>query len=179
MAGLLLGAEIVFYARMISPVGASTWGSRYTTTPVILLSMLAVPMTLTRWTLLSLCERILTITVISLAISVQMLSVIFWCMLEEAQMHDIGSGFVIGMRLVNVLGIGLGKLQNWHLVTPEVTPRYLTLNFTPFLMAKYISTGFAHKLQLAWCFAVVVALVAGVRLTWFAKRIAGNAHDYN
>jgi hypothetical protein len=165
MALLLLGADLAFYACHDTPVGASTWGSRFTTTPVILLSMLAVPLVLQIRALLSRFEMALAMIVISLATAVQLLAVLWWYQLEEAQMYDTGSGFVIGMRLVNTFAIILDKFQDWHLATPSVTPRYLKLNFVPFLMEKYISVGVAYKLKLVWSAAVVLALAAGVRLT--------------
>jgi hypothetical protein len=165
MAVLLLGADVAFHARFHSPVGADTWGSRFTTTPVILISMLAVPLLLAMRARLSRFEKALAVIVIGLATVVQLLSVTFWYELETAQMQDTGSGFVIGMRFVNVLAITLDKFQDWHLVTPHVTPRYLKLNFAPFLMDKYISASLAHILQLVWSAAVVIALAAGVRLT--------------
>ena len=120
IAVLLLGAYIGFYAQFLTPAGAFTWGSRFTTTPVILISMVAVPLLLAMRTRLSLFEKALAVIVIGLATIVQLLSVTFWYMLEEAQMSDTGSGFVIGMRLVNLLATTLDKVQDWHLATPSV-----------------------------------------------------------
>jgi hypothetical protein len=170
MAVLLLGVDVAFYACHVTPVGASTWGSRFTTTPVILLSMLAVPLMLEVRALLSRFEIALAIIVIGLATVVQLLSVIFWYQLEEAQMQDIGSGFVIGMRLVNILAITLGKFQDWHLATLSVTPGYLKLNFVPFQMDKYISASLANKLELVWSAVVVLALAAAARISLLCFR---------
>jgi hypothetical protein len=100
-----------------------------------------------------------------LAIVVQFLSVVFWYQLEEVQMLDSGSGFVIGMRAVNLVALMLGRFQDWHLATPSVEPWYLKLNFSLFLVDKYISTGIAHKLQQIWYVAVVLVLMAAVMLS--------------
>ena len=70
------------------------------------------------------------------------------------------------MRAVNLAALTLGKFREWHLVTPNVMPRYLTLNFFPFLVDKYVSTGVADKLQLLWCVGVALSLIAAVRLAW-------------
>jgi hypothetical protein len=43
---LLLGGLVVFYARWDYPGGDSSWGNRFTATPVQLLAMLAVPLAL-------------------------------------------------------------------------------------------------------------------------------------
>jgi hypothetical protein len=175
MAVLLLSADVAFHARFYTPVGAETWGSRFTTTPAILISMLAVPLLLAMRERLSRFERALAVIVIGLAFVVQLLSVTFWYELEETQMQNTGSGFVIGMRLVNLLAIALHKFQDWHLVTGGVEPRYLKLNFVPFLMDKYVSAGFAHKMQLVWSAAVVLALAAAVRLTLLCLRFERRA----
>ena len=150
-----------------APVGAATWGSRFTTTPVILISMLAVPLLLMMRARLSRLEKAAAVIVIGLATVVQLLSVTFWYELEEAQTYATG-GF-IGMRLVNLLAIALHKFQDWHLATGGVEPRYLKLNFVPFLMDKYVSASLAHKMQLIWSAAVFLALAAAVRLTLLCR----------
>ena len=177
IAVLLLGAYISFYAQFLGPGagGAYTWGSRFTTTPVILISMVAVPLLLAMRTRLSPFEKALAVIVIGLATIVQLLSVTFWYMLEEAQMSDTGSEFFIGMRLVNLLATTLDKVQDWHLATPSVSSRYLQLNFLPFLMAKYVSPTVAHTLQLMWSAAVVLAIAAAVRLTLLCLRFERQA----
>jgi hypothetical protein len=170
IAVLLLGAYVSFYAKFYPPGGAFSWGSRFTTTPVILISMVAVPLLLAMWTRLSPFEKALAIVVIVLATIVQLLSVTFWYMLEEAQMSDTGSEFFIGMRFVNLLATTLDKVQDWHLATPSVNSRYLQPNFLPYLMDKYVSTAVAHTLQLMWSAAVVLAMAAAVRLTLLCLR---------
>src|SRR6476660_450576 len=69
------------------------------------------------------------------------------------------------MRLVNLLATALDKSQDWHLTTLGVEPRYLKLNFLPFLMDKYVSASLAHQMQLVWSASVVLALAAAVKLT--------------
>jgi hypothetical protein len=172
---LLLGAYVSFYAKFFTPSGAFTWGSRFTTTPVILISMVAVPLLLVMWARLSPLEKALGVIVIGLATIVQLLSVVFWYMLEEAQMVDTRSEFFVGMRLVNLLATALDKVQDWHLVTPSVSSRYLQLNFLPFLMAKYVSPTVAHTLRLMWSAAVVVAMAAAARLTLLCLRFERQA----
>ena len=177
IAILLLGVYMGFYAYCLraGAGGASTWGSRYTTTPVILISMVAVPLLLAMRTRLSLFEKALAVIVIGLATIVQLLSVTFWYMLEEAQMSDTGSEFFIGMRLVNLLATALDKVQDWHLATLSVEFRYLKPNFLPFLMDKYVSPTVAHTLQLIWSAAVVLAMAAAVRLTLLCLRFERQA----
>ena len=91
MGVLLLVMDVAFYARHDTPVGAATWGSRFTTSPVILLSMLAVPLLLSFKTRLSRFERVLGAIIILLGIVVQLLSVAFWYQLEGAQMSTPGA----------------------------------------------------------------------------------------
>ena len=170
IAVLLLGAYVSFYSQFSTPGGAYTWGSRFTTTPVILISMVAVPLLLAMRTRLSPFEKALAVIVIGLATIIQLLSVTLWYMLEEAQMSDTGGEFFIGMRVVNLIAAALDKVQDWHLATLSVESRYLQLNFVPFLMAKYVSPTVAHTLQLMWSAAVVLAMAAAVRLTLLCLR---------
>jgi hypothetical protein len=165
-AVLLLGAYIGSHAYLLGrgAGGASTWGSRFTTTPVILISMVAVPLVLAMWTRLSAFEKAVAVIVVGLATIVQLLSVSFWYMLEEAQMIDTGSEFFIGMRLANLLAVTLDKVQDWHLATSSVSSRYLEPNFLPFLMDQYVSPTVAHTLQLMWFAGVVLAMAAAVKL---------------
>jgi hypothetical protein len=137
--------------------------------------MVAVPLLLAMWTRLSLFEKALAVIVIGLATIVQLLSVTFWYMLEEAQMVDTGSEFFIGMRLVNLLAATLDKVQDWHLATLRVTPRYLQPNFLPFLMDKYVSPTVAQTLQLMWSAAIVLAIAAAMGLTLLCLRFERQA----
>jgi hypothetical protein len=141
----------------------------------MLISMVAVPLLLAMRTRLSLFDKAFAVIVIGLATIVQLLSVAFWYMLEEAQMSDTGSEFFIGMRLVNLLATTLDKVQDWQLATPSVESRYLTPNFLPFLMDKYVSPTVAHTLQLMWSAAVVLAMAAAVRLTLLSLRFERQA----
>src|SRR5262249_53858116 len=177
IAVLLLGAYIGFYAYSLGggAGGAYSWGSRFTTTPVILISILAVPLLLASWARLSPLEKALGVIVIGLATIVQLLSVTFWYMLEEAQMLDTGSEFFIGMRLVNLFAATMDKVQDWHLATPSVSPRYLQPNFLPFLMDRSVSPMVARSMQLIWAAAVVVAVAAAVRLTLLCLRFERQA----
>src|SRR5262249_53090151 len=172
---LLLGAYVSFYDQFSPPAGAYSCGSRFTTTPVILISMLAVPLLLALWARLSPLEKALGVIVIGLATIVQLLSVTFWYMLEESQMLDTGSEFFIGMRLVNLFAATLDKVQDWHLATLRVTPRYLQPNFLPFLMDRSVSPMVARSMQLIWAAAVVVAVAAAVRLTLLCLRFERQA----
>src|SRR5262249_55503932 len=144
-------------------------------TPVILISMVAVPLLLAMRTRLSPFEKALAVIMIGLATIVQLLSVVFWYMLEEAQMSDTGSEFFLGMRFVNLLAAILDKAQDWDLATPSVSSRYLQLNFLPFLIAKHVSPTIAHTLQLIWSAAVVLAIAAAVRLIFLCLRFERQA----
>jgi hypothetical protein len=126
--------------------------------------MVAVPLVLAMWTRLSAFEKAVAVIVVGLATIVQLLSVSFWYMLEEAQMIDTGSEFFIGMRLANLLAVTLDKVQDWHLATSSVSSRYLEPNFLPFLMDQYVSPTVAHTLQLMWFAGVVLAMAAAVKL---------------
>jgi hypothetical protein len=55
-------------------------------------------------------------------VATQLLSVIFWYELEEAQLQYPGGGFVVGMRLVNVFAM-FGPFQHWSLAAGGVKPR--------------------------------------------------------
>jgi len=167
---LLLGAYVGFYAQFASPAGRTAWGSRYTTTPVILISMVAVPLLLSMWARLSIFEKAAAVILICFATVVQLLSITLWYNLEEAQMVDRGTGFVIGMRLLNLIAITLGKFHEWHLASPSVSARYLNLNFLPFLIDKYVSPTIAHSLQLMWSVGVALAIAAAVWLALVCLR---------
>ena len=109
VAGGSLGA-LTIYVLFYSPVsfweGASAWGSRYTTTPMQILSALAAAWIWQSWPDLKKGARLVLIGMISFAVSIQLLSVLFWRNLEEIQFGTRPEAWgVIVQRGINSVAI--------------------------------------------------------------------------
>jgi hypothetical protein len=165
---LMLAAYIVFHAADPWPLGSMTWGSRYTTTPVILLSALAVPMVCGSAGWGERYWRYLVPVFVVMALIVQLLASLFWYNLEEAQREQrLGaSSSMIVLRAKNAAALVTCRWAEWGLLPEGDSTRLRTPNYFPFLAAKYISPAAAKALQIAWFGVLAVALVANVRLVF-------------
>lgn len=157
----LLLSYIVFYANFPFWKGSSFWGSRYTTTPTQLISMLSIPLFMQfknffRTRLVKLFGCIF----IFYTVIVQISSVIFWYNLEGVQASFFGKPtFIIGLRFKNILAVALNKFDDWGLSFPEYTDRFTTLNFTPFLTYNYLSPQAYLLAQTVWWATLVFLII--------------------
>ncbi len=135
----VLAVYMVFYAPISFWNGASAWGSRYTTTPMQILSALTAAWIWQNWGNLNQKVRIMTSLFFGFAISAQILSVFFWQNLEEIQLAARPEPWgVLVQRGINVAAKISGNWQAWGLDLPGVSERLQTWNFAPFLSQKYL-----------------------------------------
>lgn len=164
---VMLGAHVVFHAADPWPLGSMTWGSRYTTTPVILLSALALPLLYGGAGNHSLWLRRLAPVVVALALLVQILASLFWYNLEEAQRGQrLGaSSSMVILRAQNAAALATGRWEQWGLLPEGNSERLRTPNYLPFLAAKYFTPKMNALLLVSWSvFAVIALLVNGALL---------------
>jgi hypothetical protein len=170
-----LGVLIV-YVLFYSPVsfweGASAWGSRYTTTPMQILSALAAALIWQSWLDLKKGARITLISVVSLTVFLQLLSILFWHNLEEIQLKVRPEAWgVIGQRGVNAAAKLTGNFQAWGLDLPRVSERLQTWNFAPFLSQKHLPPGLSSLFTAGWW--LLVGALVGVNFYIWKKYLLG------
>ena len=101
------------------------------------------------------------VSVLSLAVGIQLLSVLFWHNLEEIQFVTRPEPWgVIGQRGINVAAKLTGNFQAWGLDLPGVSERLQTWNFAPFLSEKYLPTVTSALFKAGWW--LLVGLLAGL-----------------
>lgn len=163
---LMLAAHVVFHAADPWPLGSMTWGSRYTTTSVILLSALGVPMILgsegghALW-----WQRMVPLFVV-VAVVVQLLASLFWYNLEEAQQEQClgASSSMIVLRAQNAAALVTGRWEEWGLLPEGDSSRLRTPNYFPFLMAKHLPEPISNPLKVGWAMFLIAALALNLRL---------------
>jgi hypothetical protein len=159
---VLFAGYILFYSTRPYFDGDHGWGSRYTTTPMILLSALAVAL------ILRFCRRSsakwsvgLLTAITAIALVVQISSTLFWYNLEETQQKErIGaSESMLVLRGQNAAACFTGQWEAWGLVPEFPSERLRTPNYLPFLAAKYFSPSANVFLYGLWGACVAAALV--------------------
>lgn len=162
---LLLGVLIAFYAPYPFYAGGSSWGSRYTTTPVIVLGLLGFGLAAQLWNKLPGFIRLPSAIIVALALLWQIGSVLHWYVLEEIQREDWGREyFLVGQRWMNSLTLLFGDFSSSSLMTPRLSDRLLRFNFTPFHVRAELGEGPGALALLIWAslLAVMLALVITV-----------------
>lgn len=158
----LLGTYLVFYATRPFFDGDHAWGARYTTTPMILLSSMAVALILqfcpgsVRW------PRSLLALFVVAALAVQLAATFFWYNLEEQQQKEgLGaSESMLVLRAQNVAAYFTGRWEEWGLMPDFPSERLRTPNYFPFLAGKYFPGSAGGLLFGVWGFFVLAALVS-------------------
>lgn len=154
---------ILFYAGRPFFDGDSAWGSRYTTSPMILLGVLGVAAILESsqaWLKKGM------VPVLGLAVLIQLSSTFFWYSLEEVQQKDhkgISESMVI-LRAENITAYWTGRWAEWDLLAEKDSPRQRTPNYFPFLSAKYFPRPAVLILTGGWVVLVVAAIWLNGRL---------------
>jgi len=168
----VLTIYVLFYSPVSFWEGASAWGSRYTTTPMQILSALAAAWIWQSWPDLKKEARLLLISLVSFAVGVQLISVLFWHNLEEIQFVTRPEPWgVIGQRGINATAKLTGNFQAWGLDLPGVSERLQTWNFAPFLSAKYLPPAVSALFKVGWW--LLVGLLAGLNFYIWKKYLLG------
>ena len=135
----VLAVYVVFYAPISFWNGASAWGSRYTTTPMQILSALTAAWIWQNWSAFGKPTQIVAGFFVVFAVVAQALSLLFWYNLEEIQLAARPEPWgVLVQRGINVAAKISGNWQAWGLDLPGVSERLQTWNFPPFLSQKYL-----------------------------------------
>jgi uncharacterized membrane protein YdcZ (DUF606 family) len=168
----LFCSYLLFFATRPFFDGDHAWGARYTTTPMILLSALAVGLILqfargaVRWP-----RGLLAVFVVA-AFAVQVSASFFWYNLEEQQQKEgLGaSESMLVLRGQNIAAYATGHWESWGLMPDFPSERLRTPNYFPFLAAKYFSASAGRLLFAVWGVAVLAAVVANGVLLWTLLR---------
>ena len=181
---LLIAMYISFYARYTYWAGDFSWGDRYVSTAVEMVTLLAVPLLL-RWrnSLVTWIWKT-SMALIALSFAIQVASLMFWMTLEIYQMETLGHPtFVIALRFKNVVAFAFGKMNAWGLNTetlgqdPWDYVHITCWNFLPFLLRR---VGAAPKWVVDTAFVVWGMGIAALgfvlaRLTcmveWYKSRV--------
>jgi hypothetical protein len=162
---ILLLVLVAFYAPYPWPGGASGWGSRYTTTPCIVLGLLCFGLAAHFWRELGTGARAACLVITAYALLAQIGSLLHWSNLEQLQWAAWGEEtFLVGQRWVNSLALLEGTFRNSSLMVPELSERLLRPNFMPFHVRAELGASFGSLALAGWLLllAVVAALVVAV-----------------
>lgn len=154
----LLLVLMAFYAPYPWPGGASGWGSRYTTTPAIVLGLLGFGLMARLWPRMGKTSKIACGILVIYALVAQIGSLLFWSNLEQVQWAAWGREyFLVGQRWLNAATLLGGHFHESSLMVPEISGRLLRWNFMPFHV--YAELGARAGV---FAFAVWGMLLAGI-----------------
>ena len=175
VAGGSLGVLVV-YVLFYSPIsfweGASAWGSRYTTTPMQILSAVTAAWIWQNWPAFGKPTRIVAGFFVAFAVVAQALSLLFWYNLEEIQLAAQPEPWgVLVQRGINVAAKIRGNWQAWGLDLPGVSERLQTWNFAPFLSQKYLPPIFSFLFFTGW--GVLLVALAGLNYFIWKRYLMG------
>jgi len=171
---LLLVGYICLYARYSYWAGDFSWGDRYVSTAVEMVALIGVPLLLRYQTNLGRWVWRLGMVLIFASLIIQIASLTFWLPLEYYQMETFAHPtFVIALRLKNIVGFALGKMDAWGLNTEAMRQdpwdyvHITTWNFLPFLLRR---VGAAPRWVVDAAFTVWIAGIAALPLTLVGLR---------
>ena len=170
-SAFLLLAYICFYARYTYWAGDFSWGDRYVSTTVELVTLVAVPLLMRYRDSFGRGHLGRTIwcagwVLIAASLMIQLASLAFWLPLEIYQMETLGHPtFVIALRFKNIVAFALGKMDAWGLNNESMTQdpwdyvHITTWNFLPFLLRRVgAAPGWVVNTVLAVWLAAIAAL---------------------
>lgn len=140
---LLLLTYICFYARYTVWSGDHAWGDRYVSTAAQVVAFISVPLLLRHRAHVGRTVWRLGLMLVAISAAIQLASLMFWCSLEIYQMEEFGHPtFVIALRFKNIVGLALGKMDQWGLMIESMKGdawdyvHMTTWNFLPFLLRR-------------------------------------------
>lgn len=176
----LLFTYISFYAKWFAWGGAGSWGSRFTTVPVQLLSLLSIPLLLKLYPFIKgKLEKTFYKVTILLSIFIQLSSVILNYNLELSQASSLQKPlFVIGQRFVNLVAIWTGNFKTWNLIptnsSSTVVQKWVTPLFMPWATFGELPTPLSYILQVIW-FAGLIVLILLIAI--FIRKTSCGIYD--
>jgi hypothetical protein len=118
---LLVFGYLVFYARYFAWAGDFAWGDRYVSSAFEMSTLLAWPLLLRYWKEIGRSFRTFAIGVTAVSVTIQCAALAFWLPLEIYQEDTFGHPtWVIFLRFKNILGMALGKREQWGLFTESM-----------------------------------------------------------
>jgi hypothetical protein len=118
---LLVFGYLVFYARYFAWAGDFAWGDRYVSSAFEMSTLLAWPLLLRYWKEIGRSFRTFAIGVTAVSVAIQCAALAFWLPLEIYQEDTFGHPtWVIFLRFKNILGMALGKREQWGLFTESM-----------------------------------------------------------
>ncbi len=161
-----LAVYVLFYATYMSPTGEASWGDRYVTTPVLMLALLAVPLTL------QLMNRMPAWGWVTMgwSLALQLSSLALVVGVEPAQAMKARIPGEISLRFANMWMVWTGEAAQ-SAVFVDTPPEWRTWNFLPFQMA------FRFPDLAGWAIAAWWLLGAAwiVQAVWLLKRLRQDA----
>ncbi|MGC4048574.1 MAG: glycosyltransferase family 39 protein [Paludibaculum sp.] len=156
-AAATLTVYILFYATYMSPTGEVSWGDRYTETPVLLLSLLAVPILWTQRTRITAAWRRATAAVLSWSVILQISSLLLMPAVEVVQGRRLGLIWSIPRRFINVWLSISGQGASIPFRGP-IPLEWQYLNLLPFQLGVRFAALQPWAMG-AWCLLLVTTLV--------------------
>ncbi len=164
----LLFVLIFFYAPYPWPGGASGWGSRYTTTPSIVLGLLGFGFMAHLWRELRGGFKAVCAVIAAYALLAQLGSLLYWSNLEQLQWHTWGGEtFLVAQRWLNAFALLGGNFGEAGLMVPSLSERVLRPNFMPFHVQAELGGPVGAAAMALWI-VLVSAMVVVIVCIWRA-----------
>ena len=171
----LLFAYTSAHAKWFLWGGAGSWGPRYLTTSMQLLSLLAIPLLIQLYPYIEKgFERTFYKIIFLLNILIQLSSVVIDYNLELAQ----GSNFVVVQRMINLVALLTRNFEQWGLrpqsLSSDEVHSFTIPRFLPWVAANELPGSVSYALQVVW-FGGLIALIALVFI--LVKNTASGIYD--
>jgi hypothetical protein len=179
VAILLLGL-IAFYAPYPWPGGASGWGSRYTTTPSIVLGLLGFGLMAQFWRDSCTGFKAVCLAITTYALLAQIGSLLHWSNLEQLQWAAWGEQtFLVGQRWVNSFALLGGTFDSSGLMAPGLSERLLRPNFMPFHVRAEVGSSLGNLALAGWLLLLFVVAMWTAAVWRAASKCDTNGHNYD
>lgn len=176
----LLFMDISAYAKWFMWGGAASWGPRYLTTPMQLLSLMAIPLLIQLYPYIRRgLERTLYKVVFLFSVLIQLSSVLLSCSLEISQADAFQRPiFVVGQRIINLIALLTGNFEKWglmpHNISSDDAHNFTIPRFIPWTLSNELPGSISYALQIAW-FGGLIVLIALVFI--FVKNTVYGIYD--
>ena len=151
---------IVFYAGYMTPTGEHSWGSRFMTTPVQVICLLAVPLLGSHWSRIPRAMRIAAIALIAWSVIQQIASILLIMSLEVLLLEHMRTDWSIARRFYHLWLVFSGAADSdpWLSTFP---PAWRHLSLLPAQLG--LRYPLLSRIAIAVWFALLAALLAHLR----------------